>query len=185
MKPIRFCKFLSLVLTLLMVTALLSPLGVQAAGNSGSCSATVKWKFDPGTGTLTISGTGEMPDFGWYTQPYNSLMSSIKAVVVEEGITHIGDYAFVRSEAASITLPDSVTSIGTFAFSDCPIKSIQLPPNVTEIESYVFYGTELESIVLPEGVVSIANNAFSDCTSMKSITIPTTLESIGHWAFEY
>ena len=185
MKKLCFRKIIALVLAMLMCAALLSPVGVQAAGNSGSCSATVKWKFDPETGTLTISGTGKMPDFGWYSQPYNSLMSSIKAVVVEDGITHIGDYAFVRSAAASITLPDSVTSIGTFAFSDCPIKSIQLPPNVTEIESYVFSDTPLESIVLHEGIVSIANNAFSDCTSLKSITIPATLESIGHWAFEY
>ena len=83
MEKLCFRKIIALVLAMLMCSALLSPVGVQAAGNSGSCSATVKWKFDPGTGTLTISGTGKMPDFGWYSQPYNSLMSSIKAVVVE------------------------------------------------------------------------------------------------------
>jgi hypothetical protein len=79
--------------------------------------------------TLTISGTGDMPDY-IYVSPYKantfkiapwfSHKNKIKKVVIEDGVTSIGNEAFfLCSSLASITIPNSVTSIGKGAFSNC------------------------------------------------------------------
>ncbi len=79
----------------------------------------VTWSLDEITGTLTISGTGDMEDYSSSSSPfYNN--SNIKSVVIENGVTSIGNYTFYKcSGITSITIPNSVTSIGNYAFNGC------------------------------------------------------------------
>ena len=132
------------------------------APTSGTCGANLTWTLDP-AGTLTISGTGEMEDFVYYDVRWNGSYSSIKAVVIESGVTTIGDCAFMHfTNLTSVTIPESVTSIGGSVFYNC---------------------TSLTSITIPESVTSIGTNAFDSCKSLTNITIPRSVKVIGEGAF--
>ena len=126
--------------------------------NSGTCGENLTWVLDD-EGTLTISGTGEMTNWGWGGASWYTDSDSIQTVVIEEGITHIGDTAFWRcSNLENVTIPDSVTSIGDYAFQSC---------------------VSLAEITIPENVKSIGDAAFNDCGSLASVTIPDGVENIG------
>ena len=141
------------------------------------------WKLDA-DGTMTISGTGAMKDYNYDSPVYRN--SDVKKVVIEDGVTSIGSYAFAScSSLTSITIPESVTSIGYDAFSDCiSLTSITIPDGVTSIGNAAFYNcTSLTSITIPDSVTSIGNNAFYGCNSLTSITIPKSVTSIGGGTF--
>ena len=144
------------------------------------------WKLDA-DGTMTISGTGAMKDYNDDDNPspvFNN--SNVKKVVIEDGVTSIGDFAFYNcTSLTSITIPDSVTSIGYYAFYNCTsLTSITIPDSVTSIGYYAFYKcTGLTSITIPDSVTSIGNAAFYNCTSLTSITIPDSVTSIEIAAF--
>ena len=141
------------------------------------------WTLDA-DGTLTISGTGAMKNYkdGDQSPVFNN--SNVKKVVIEDGVTSIGNYAFSYTGLKSITIPDSVTSIGNYAFSYTDLKSITIPDRVTSIGNYAFaYCKNLPSITIPDGVTSIGDGAFYHCTSLTSITIPDRVTSIGFSAF--
>ena len=61
---------------------------------SGTCGANLTWNFDSSTGTLTISGTGAMRDYSYSSAPWYSQRSNIKILVIQAGITTLGNYAF-------------------------------------------------------------------------------------------
>ena len=141
--------------------ALLASVGIASA-QSGTCGNNVRWKLS--TGTLTISGTGAMADYK-YDSPWYDYHDSILSVVINDGVTSIGDNAFSGCiSLTSITIPNSVTSIGDKAFYWC--KS-------------------LTSITIPNSVTSIGDEAFFWCESLTSITIPNSVTSIGKFAFRY
>ena len=140
-------------------------------------------------GTLNISGTGAMKDYNSSDNPspvYNN--SNVKKVVIEDGVTSIGNSAFNECiSLTSITIPDSVTSIGTYAFSGCrSLTSITIPDSVTSIGAYAFQScSNLTSITIPDSVTSIGASAFNSCSGLTSITIPDSVTSIGNFAFSY
>ena len=163
-------------------------------------------------GTLNISGAGAMKDYDYDNNPSpaSQKKDSVKKVVIEDGVTSIGNsaffyctsltsitipnsvtsiepYAFYNCNSlTSITIPNSVTSIGNFAFSDCSsLTSITIPDSVTSIGNYAFaYCEGLTSITIPDSVTSIGAYAFSYCSSLTSITIPDSVTSIGNGAFD-
>ena len=144
------------------------------------------WTLDA-DGTLTISGTGKMKNYNdtdKLSPVYNN--SNVKKVVIEDGVTSIGNSVFDScSNLASITIPSSVTSIGNSAFYKCTgLTSITIPDSVTSIGNSAFYKcTGLTSITIPDGVASIGTFAFSGCSSLTSITIPDSVTSIEFAAF--
>jgi len=112
-------------------------------------------------------------------------MRGVNNVIIPNGITSIGNYAFSESSnLKSIIIPDSVTSIGECAFKDCSsLTSIVIPNGVTSIGYYTFAGCSgLTSITIPEGVTSIDREAFRGC-GLSSITLPDSLTSIAYDAF--
>ena len=126
-------------------------------------------------GTLTISGTGAMKDYNAAENLSPAYMNSdVKKVVIEDGVTSIGELAFFKcSNLTNITIPDSVTCIAYAAFHGCSsLSSITIPNSVTSIGIYAFVVcSSLTSITIPDGVTSIGYGAFSDCSSLKTISL--------------
>ena len=153
---------------------------------SGTCGENLTWTLDD-EGTLTISGIGGMAY--WYypdVVPWYSSRSSIKKVVIENGVTSIGESAFYHCDSlTSVDIPDSVTSIGGYAFSYCDsLTSIEIPDSVTSIgDSAFFYCYSLASVEIPDSVTSIGDYAFYSCDSLESINIPDNVTTIGVQAF--
>lgn len=141
-------------------------------------------------GVLTISGTGETPDYGnGANAPWYAYRNQIYSVVVEEGITGLGYAAFSDlSNVTTVDLPTSLTKLGAYCFYNCSsLENIDLPEGLQKLEGYSFYGCEsLTSIVIPEGVTEITGNrVFSSCNALTGIFLPATLEGItGSWMFE-
>ena len=140
-------------------------------------------------GTLTISGTGAMKDYDYdnnRSPVYGN--SSVKKVVIEDGVTSIGNSAFDNcSSLTDITIPKSVTSIGNYAFYNCTsLTSITIPDDVTSIGYGAFFDcSSLTNITIPDSVTSIGDYALSDCSSLTNITIPDSVTSIGNDMFSY
>ncbi|MDE7094761.1 MAG: leucine-rich repeat domain-containing protein, partial [Oscillospiraceae bacterium] len=109
---------------------------------SGTCGENLTWEFDQETGTLTINGTGEMTDYNDYDNrsTWWGWRTSIEKVVIGEGITTIGDFAFEYCfNLTSVTIPDSMTIIGDHTFSLCKsLTSITIPAGVTTISAWAF-----------------------------------------------
>lgn len=141
-------------------------------------------------GVLTISGTGETPDYGnGANAPWYAYRNQIYSAVVEEGITGLGYAAFSDlSNVTTVDLPTSLTKLGAYCFYNCSsLENIDLPEGLQKLEGYSFYGCEsLTSIVIPEGVTEITGNrVFSSCNALTGIFLPATLEGItGSWMFE-
>ena len=145
------------------------------------------WKLDA-DGTLTISGTGTMKDYDYNNNPSpaNQKKGSVKKVVIKDGVTSIGNFAFHNcTSLTSITILDSVTSIELAAFNNCNnLTSITIPGSVTSIGTVAFYNCSgLTSITIPDSVTNIGAAAFDSCTSLTSITIPDSVTSIESYAF--
>lgn len=122
------CQKFCLILSLVPVTAL-----AAYEVYSGTCGDNLTWVLDE-NGTLTISGTGPMYDFSEMPESWNSLPDSVRNVIIEEGVTSIGDYAFEGCYQLYdiIIIPGSVDSIGNFAFALCNgLESITIPQGVT------------------------------------------------------
>ena len=150
--------------------------------------AETDWKLE--NGTLTISGTGNMPDFSINvnnrtTAPWDSQRDKIKTVVIKDGVTSIGKYAFYKSGLTSVTIPNSVKSIGEFAFEFCySLTSIAIPNSVTSIGYSAFlYCSALTYITIPNSVTTIGSGAFSYCKSLTSVKIPNSITSLGNSVF--
>ncbi|MEE0113833.1 MAG: leucine-rich repeat domain-containing protein, partial [Ruminococcus sp.] len=137
-------------------------------------------------GTMTVSGTGAMKAYDIDDSPATQKKDSVKAIVIEDGVTSIGDYAFWNCTGlTSISIPNNVTSIGSSAFESCSqLASIEIPSSVTSIGDYAFSGCSgLTSVNIPEDVTSIGERAFMNCSQLASIEIPKSVTSIGKYAF--
>ena len=145
--------------------------------------AEITWTLS-NDGTLTISGTGDMGYYEDNPAPWRD-QGIIKKVIIKNGVTSIGGYAFVGIGLTSVTIPKSVTRIYEGAFSGCTkLTSVTIPKSVTYIDDGVFSGcTNLTSISLPNSITSINERVFAGCTNLTSITIPNSVTSIGGAAF--
>lgn len=165
---------------------------------SGTFSGTsVNWTLMT-NGTLTISGSGAIPKFkaynytslpGIYYQnsPIYSYASQIKKVVIEDGVTSIGDYIFYKEYTAikSVEIADSVTTIGSNAFKNCTsLAEVNIPYGVTSIGDSAFNDTALTKVDIPDSVTSLGNSPFGG-TKITSITIPASITQFGTQCFTY
>ena len=155
----------------LLATLLLISWQVFAA--SGTCGDNLTW--DLTNGVLTISGTGEMTDYTNMSDnltPWYSSRTSITSVVIENGVTHIGNYALYNcTKLTSANIPNSVTSIGNYAFIYCSnLTGITIPNNVTRIGDVAFGAcSSLTSVTIPNSVTSIGEGAFYGCTHLSKV----------------
>ena len=150
------------------------------SGTTGDCTWTLN-----GT-VLTISGNGDMENYNNYSNP-SPWGTDITEVIIENGVTSIGSYAFYAcTSLKSITIPSGLKAFGNNAFYRCnSLPGIVIPDGVTSIGSEAFYNcSKISEIIIPDSVISIGKNAFTIC-SFTSITIPKSVISIGTGAFSY
>ena len=128
--------------TLLMFILALSSIAASA-DKSGTCGSNLWWSYVSATKTLTISGTGTMENYDYYSVPWFSIRENIANLYIENGVKNIGSSAFQECDYLnSVTIPYSLNSIDSAAFSGC---------------------SRLTSVSIPNSVTSIGENAFSGC----------------------
>ncbi len=198
-------RILSLVIICVMMLGLLPTVALADTPTSGTLGDNLNWVFADDTGTLTISGTGDMINKSTMT-PFLSFRDEILKVVIEDGVTSICDFAFDTCESlTSVTISGSVTSIGFRAFAYCNrLTSITVPESVTSIGDNAFEGCtglkdnngfvivknvlydyfgNASDVVIPQGVTAIDSSALQYSRSIKSIIIPDSVTSIATYAF--
>ena len=204
----KFKKGFGILLALAMIVTSvnLGTLTAHAADASGTCGDGITWTYNEATKTLTISGNGPMADYerqddGSGYAPYMKVLgvkkveyyktyyiddTKIEHLVIENGVTSIGNLALYRCHALKdVVIPESVTNIGEQAFMECTgLTSVTIPKSVTKIGGSAFQKcTGLTSVTIPKGVLSIEGYAFSYCSSLESAEIHA--RSIGSQAFLY
>ena len=117
-------KISILMLVVVIVATILMPMTTMAA-QSGT-TGELTWNLDD-SGTLTISGTGKMPDYSSSSPaPWYTYRDSIKNIVVENGVLNLGSEAFSGCiNAESVAISDSVEALGKIAFDSCRIFLFQ------------------------------------------------------------
>ena len=138
--------------------------------DSGACGTSVQWTFYD-DGTLVISGTGAMDDYE-DVAPWEAYLAQITSVVIEEGVTSIGNSAFYGYSAlTSVSIADTVTRIGEYAFYECPaLLELTVPASVTEIGAYAIgfvYDAAIENVKAVEGFVLYGASASAADTYAK------------------
>ena len=156
--------------------------------SSGNLGYNVKWTLSD-DGTLSITGEGAMDSLkGVSYYPWYSSKKSVKKIVIEKGITGIGDFAFSNyNTVEEIYIPEGVESIGYSALMGLKkVKNIILPTNLKSIGETAFYNCEsLEELIIPEGVTHIGKQAFAYCSSLSRVDISKSVHEIGEGVFAY
>ena len=154
-----------------------------AVSQSGQCGPDLM--FDIKNQVLTVSGTGPM-----YTDLSEPLWdrSGVKSVIIENGVTVIGDFAFSHMDKLeNVSISDTVKIIGNNAFSFCKsLQKVDFGAGIEDINAESFADcTSLKSVVLKDKVKTIGDKAFYHCFWLKEITLPESVSSIGKKAFLY
>ncbi|MCD7770685.1 MAG: leucine-rich repeat protein [Oscillospiraceae bacterium] len=188
---LKLKKLLAIIVALALSFNMLSVVSVAdtTVVDYGTCGANLTYVLDS-DGVLTISGTGDMGNYGapgsTVKSPFYSSRSSITSVVIESGVTSIGSYTFYGcTNLESVVIPDGITSIGYCAFKLCTsLTSVVIPDGITSIGDEAFFQcTSLTSVTIGRGITSIGDSTFRVCTSLESIVIPDGVTSIGSYAF--
>ena len=180
--------------------AILSSFATAATSGDFGENNCLHWEVSTGVlsgKTLTISGTGVMPDFNfpegnlapWWNYEALGMLTSfgnfklegeLKKVVIKDGVTNVGDYAlFCLPAATQITLPDSVTRIGRYGIAMCSkLTGMSIPKGVTEIGDFGLAGDGLTAVTLPDGLQSLGRGAFDACTSLTNTTLPAAITAV-------
>ena len=180
--------------------AILSSFGTAATSGDFGVNNCLHWEVSTGVlsgKTLTISGTGAMPDFNfpegnlapWWNYEALGMLTSfgnfklegeLKKVVIKDGVTNVSNYAlFFLPAATQITLPESVTSIGRYGIALCSkLTGMSIPKGVTEIGDFGLAGDGLTAVTLPDGLQTLGRGAFDACASLSGMTLPAAITAV-------
>lgn len=144
---------------------------------SGTTENGLTWNLKDGV--MTISGNGVIESF-------LDDKSQITSVVIAEGITGIGQFAFAGCDNLQrVNIPDTVKKIGMYSFQGCSsLREITIPGSVDTIELGAFSWSGLSKLSLADGVKEIGEGAFSWCRGLTEVSVPDSLTKIGIWAFQ-
>lgn len=150
-------------------------------------------------GSIELLGNGPTKDYT-SSVPWGNMPTTTKKIVVNEGITELGNYLFSRSTTGayfgyleSVELPDSLTRIGKNCFSyttgsSGTLASITIPKNVSIIEEFTFaYRAGLKNVSFAQGskLESIGDSAFASCIGLEEVILPNTVKTLGDSVFSY
>ena len=180
--------------------AILSSFATTATSGDFGENSCLHWEVSTGVlsgKTLTISGTGAMPDFDfpngnlapWWNYEALGMLTSfgnfklegeLKKVVIKDGVTNVSDYAlFFLPAATQVTLPDSVTSIGRYGIAMCSkLTGLSIPKGVTGIGDFGLAGNGLTAVTLPDGLQGLGRGAFDSCASLTNTTLPAAITAV-------
>ena len=180
--------------------AILSSFATAATSGDFGENSCLHWEVSTGVlsgKTLTISGTGAMPDFDfpngnlapWWNYEALGMLTSfgnfklegeLKKVVIKDGVTNVSDYAlFFLPAATQVTLPESVTSIGRYGIAMCSkLTGMSIPKGVTGIGDFGLAGNGLTAVTLPDGLQSLGRGAFDSCASLTNTTLPAAITAV-------
>ena len=180
--------------------AILSSFATAATSGDFGENNCLHWEVSTGVfsgKTLTISGTGAMPNFDfphgnlapWWNYDALGMLTSfgnfklegeLRKVVIKDGVTNVGDYAlFFLPAATQVTLPGSVTSIGRYGIAMCSkLTGLSIPKGVTEIGDFGLAGDGLTAVTLPDGLQSLGRGAFDTCASLTNTTLPAAITAV-------
>ena len=184
-------KLLSILLVLSLMLALVPAAFAADIAASGTCGAegdgsNITWTLDA-SGTLTFTGTGAMRDYtSQRDTPWGRSGNAIQAVVVQEGVTHIGAYAFFYyTNCRSVSLPSSLVSIGESAFAmNYGLTQLDLPEGLRKLGDMAFMSCRaLERLTVPSTLEKIGKNTFSSCGSLSDVTLSEGLTALGRLMF--
>ena len=186
--------------------AILSSFGTAATSGDFGENNCLHWEVSTGVlsgKTLTISGTGAMPDFDfpngnlapWWNYEALGMLTSfgnfklegeLKKVVIKDGVTNVSNYAlFFLPAATQITLPESVTSIGRYGIALCSkLNGISLPRAVTAIGDFGLAGNSFTAVSLPDGLQALGRGAFDACASLSGMTLPAAITAVPDKCFD-
>lgn len=186
--------------------AILSSFGAAATSGDFGENNCLHWEVSTGVlsgKTLTISGTGAMPDFNfpegnlapWWNYEALGMLTSfgnfklegeLKKVVIKDGVTNVSNYAlFFLPAATQITLPESVTSIGRYGIALCSkLNGISLPRAVTAIGDFGLAGNSFTAVSLPDGLQALGRGAFDACASLSGMTLPAAITAVPDKCFD-
>ena len=186
--------------------AILSSFGAAATSGDFGENNCLHWEVSTGGfggKTLTISGTGAMPDFDfpngnlapWWNYEALGMLTSfgniklegeLKKVVIKDGVTNVSNYAlFFLPAATQITLPESVTSIGRYGIALCSkLNGISLPKAVTAIGDFGLAGNSFTAVSLPDGLQTLGRGAFDACASISGMTLPAAITAVPAKCFD-
>ncbi len=186
-------------LTIAIVVILGAALGLVSCGGGAAklpdadsangiiANTSISWSYSADTQTLTLAGTGEIPDSATPADvAWHGVRHSVKKIEMPEGITKIGDYAFYYCpQLESVDMPSTVTQIGKLSFAFCSsLKSIEIPEGVLSIgESCFEVCSSLESIFVPASVASIGARAFAHCSTLKEAVVMAQISELKDWTF--
>ncbi len=125
--------------------------------SSGKAGEKVTWYYNALTNELVVTGSGRMSD----EPKIGYIQANTPNLIVEDGVTYIGKYAFANREFDKVVIAGSVTEIGPNAFD----------------------GSAINTLVLNKGLKKIDDYAFSYCSNLTEVKLPSTVESIGAQAF--
>lgn len=180
--------------------AILNSFGAAATSGDFGENNCLHWEVSTGVlsgKTLTISGTGAMPDFDfpngnlapWWNYEALGMLTSfgsfklegeLKKVVIKDGVTNVSNYAlFFLPAATQITLPESVTSIGRYGIALCSkLNGISLPKAMTAIGDFGLAGNSFTAVSLPDGLQTLGRGAFDACASLSGMTLPAAITAV-------
>ncbi|MBE6637310.1 MAG: leucine-rich repeat domain-containing protein [Ruminococcaceae bacterium] len=204
MKKLLWLIWMAVILTSMMLGGSLSASATVVEGDCGDIYNqdtgtydNVTWSFNTETGVMTISGEGKMRNWSWGQAPWSSYRAQIRSVVIEEGVTHIGDHSFIYSAMTEMYIPASVTSVG-HAFENCKdLTSVYitdlaawcriefssgLSNPLCHAKTLYLNGAPVTEIRVPDGVSSLNNYVFYNFEALTKITLPDSLLSIGESA---
>ncbi|MDC7294858.1 leucine-rich repeat domain-containing protein [Butyrivibrio sp. DSM 10294] len=135
--------------------------------STGKCGDDVKWKFDPMTGELYVYGNGAINDYESSAKtPWQDYRAAVQKIVIEDGITYVGNNAFSNMEnATELVISDTVKAIGHHSFSGIDLDHADeyvIPDGIEALGSRAFYGTYLaDEVVVPANVKVVEEKALS------------------------